>query len=575
MKIGFSKKNDLEALTAAIHQIARGSLNVSLDHLRDPELQPVISAVRQMSENLTGEFQKALSLGTFLRNLVESVPLGLMNWSNRGEILFGNQSMIRLLGRTDLNELKSGHHIQDFFGPPAQLKRLMQDAAENGSVSEFELTLQRRGGEQRLVRSAVAVVRGEDDGIAGFAGAFRDISGQHEIEVQLIQLEKLQTVSSFATGVAHDLNNILCGILPNVEMLRLHLTQDAAESMEGGKGLRLIDSIDRSAQCGVTLARQLMSFSRKSPSNRAVVNLNHVIVDSADLLQQSVGSGIRVETDLTPDVWNIEADRIQLEEILIHLGKNAQQAMKGVGVLRVTTRNVSLSASSSLQGRGLQPGEYVQLAVRDLGRGIAPDHLHRIFDPFFDEGGMKGELDLALSMVFSLVKNHQGFIDVESEINIGTTFRIHFPRTRKEPVLETFREVTSDHPPERILVVEDDAMVREATVELLSELGYDVVAVQDGDEALNRFNQKEDYDLVILDIQMPRLGGHETLMRLREIKPRLKVLLTSGHCPSENIQDFLNQYQCRFLQKPYRLADISKMVRSALDGPIVVNERTD
>jgi two-component system cell cycle sensor histidine kinase/response regulator CckA len=572
MKLGFHKKNDLEALTAAIQQIATGSLNVSLDHLKDPEFQPLVSAVRQMTANLTGEFQKALSLGASLRSFVESVPLGLMKWSNRGEILFANQFMLRLLGCQDLHELNSGSHIQDFFSPPAHLKRLMQDAVENGPVSEFELTLRRQGGEQHLVSSAVAVVRSEDDGIAGFVGAFRDISGQHEMEVQLIQIEKLETISSFATGLAHDLNNILCGILPNVEMLRLHLTQNPLESNEKEKGLRLIDSIDRSAQCGVTLARQLMSFSRKSPSNMSVVNLNEVLANSADMLRQSLGSGIRVETDLAPGVWNIEADLNQLEEILIHLAKNAQEAMKGVGVLRLATHNVSLEASSSLHCRGLKPGEYVQLAVSDLGRGIAPDHLHRIFDPFFDGGGMDREMGLALSMVFGLVKNHHGYIDVESKLNIGTTFRIHFPRTIKEPVFEKPSETVSSHRPERILVVDDETLVREATIELLSELGYEVDAVQDGDEALNRINQREEYDLVILDIQMPRLSGHDTLTRMREIKPHLKVLLTSGHCPSENVQDLLQRYQCGFLQKPYRLADISKMVRSALDGSNAVVE---
>jgi signal transduction histidine kinase/ActR/RegA family two-component response regulator len=422
--------------------------------------------------------------------------------------------------------------------------------------------------------SAVAVVRDEEDEIAGFVGAFRDVSGRREMEVQLIQIEKLETISSFATGLAHDLNNILCGILPNAEMLRLYLTQNPSDSSEKEKGMRLLDSIERSAQCGVTLARQLMSFSRKTPAHMTVVNLNSVIVNCLDSLRQSLGSGIRVETNLAPGLWNIEADHNQLEEILFHLGKNAQQAMKGVGVLRVTTQNVALETSSSSHYRGLKPGEYVQLAVSDLGRGIAPDNLRRIFDPFFDGGGMNQEMGLALSMVFGLVKDHHGHIDVESQLNVGTTFKIHFPRTQKEAQLEAIPEATPVHRPERILVVDDETLVREATVELLSELGYEVVAVPDGDEALNRITQQENYDLVLLDIQMPRLNGHETLTRLREVKPHLKVLLTSGHSPSENVQDLLQRYQCGFLQKPYRLADISRMVRSALDGTVLTTEST-
>jgi PAS domain S-box-containing protein len=569
MKIGFPKKTELEALTAVIQEIAGGSLEVSLEGLKDPELQPLVAAVRQMMANITDELRKAHSLGAALRNLVESVPMGLMKWSNRGEILFANQTVLRLWGYEDLTELMSGGNIQALFTQPPQLKRLMQDAAENGPVSDFELTIRHRDGEQRLLSSTVAVVRDEEDEITGFVGAFRDVSGRREMEQQLIQIEKLETVSSFATGLAHDLNNILCGILPNVEMLRLYLTQIPPGSSEKEKGLRLLESIDRSAQCGVTMARQLMSFSRRTPAHMTVVNLNRVIVDSLDSLRQSLGSGIRVETDLAPGLWNIEADHNQLEEILIHLGKNAQQSMKGVGLLRVTTQNVSLEASSRSQNRGLEPGEYVQLAVSDLGRGIAPDNIHRIFDPFFDGGGVNQEMGLALSMVFGLVKVHHGHINVESQLNVGTTFKIHFPRTRNEPMLEAVPEATRAHLPERILVVDDETLVREATVELLSELGYEVVAVPDGDEALNRITQQENYDLILLDIQMPRLNGHETLTRLRELNPHLKVLLTSGHSPSENVQDLLQRYQCGFLQKPYRLADISRMVRSALDGTVL------
>jgi|GEM_PF-5830661 len=566
MKIGTPAKNELDVITAAIQQIAKGELDVSLDDPNEPELQSLAIAVRQMAKNLNEEFRKALSLGVSLRNLAESIPIGLIKWSSRGEILFANQAALRLWDFRDWSELQSGTQIQDLFSRPNELKRLMQDVVDNGVVTEFELATRRQNGEQGLVSCAVAVVKGEDGGITGFVGAVRDISNQREMEVQLIQMEKLESINSFATGLAHDLNNILCGILPNLEMLRRHLIQGSPESGRTDKALRLLDSMDRSAQCGVTLAKQLMSFSRKNHSNMVIVDLNTILMECLHRLEQSLGSGIRIETDLSPQLWNIEGDPSQLEEILIHLGKNAQQAMRGVGVLRVTAQNVTLDASSPVRPRKAEPGDYVQLVVSDTGRGIDPEKLNRIFDPFFDMDGMNQEMGLALSMVFGMVKNHNGFIDVESGPHVGTAFKIHFPRTRKAPATAPHLESTSIRRPERILVVDDEALVREATVEILSELGYEVNAAQDGDEALNRINQREDYDLVILDIQMPRLNGHETLTRLREVRPDLKVLLTSGHCPPESVQDLLQRHQCGFLQKPYRLADISRMVRTVLDG---------
>lgn len=553
-------------MTAVVQAIARGNLNPSLEELPGGEWQPLVAALRELTENLKAEFQKAFSQSAALRNLFESIPVAMLKWSTRGELLLANRSALSLWGYADRDELLKQCRVQDLFAQPEELKRLMRDAAEIGSITEFELTIQTKGGESRLVSSTAAPLRDEDKAVSSFVSAFREISGQRAMEAQLVQMEKLESISSFASGLAHDFNNILCGIVPNLELLRPQMADKTSGSRSMEKELQMLDSIEKATQMGMTLSKQLMSFSRKSQAHMTVLNLNTVVKDSLQHLRESLGAGIQIEAQLAEDLWNIEADRGQLEEILIHLGKNAQQAMKGDGTLQVTTRNANLDLKTCPRIHGLSPGPYVELRVSDSGSGISPEHLHRIFDPFFDPGGKGQGMGLALSLVFGMVKNHQGSIDVESQANRGSTFRIYFPQTRKFQVLDVPAQPTVSRKKERILVVDDESLVREAISRLLLELGYGVTAIQDGDEALTRFSQGEQYDLVILDMQMPRLDGQETLTRLRDIDPALKVILTSGHCPPENAGDLLERNRCGFLQKPFRLADISKAVRSMLDS---------
>ncbi|MDD5544876.1 MAG: response regulator [Acidobacteriia bacterium] len=562
------KYPDLEKLVSVLNEVSRGNLDVAVQDAGDEELQPLVRALRGMVENLRREIRSNGSQGAAFRNFVESLPVPLVKWSPRGEAVIANQAAVALWGYSDREEFCRAAHIQDLFIRSEEVKRLMRGLAENGVVSDLEITIRRSNGEPRLVSISAATLRDESHAASGFAAMLFDISGQRQMEANLIQMEKLEAIGNFASGLAHDLNNILCSLLPNVEMLRRRFSEKVLPGTEFEKGMRQLESLEKSAQCAVTLAKELMSFSRKSQSNLAVFNLNTVVLESLHQLKQSLDAGIRVETDLAADLWNIEADQSQIEEILIHLGKNAQQAMKGNGSLRVSTSNLTRDAKSGTRSSGKPPGDYVLLTVRDTGGGIPEEYQHRIFDPFFSFDGAEQSRGLSLSMVYSMVQNNRGCIEVESAPNEGTAFKILLPRTTKEscriPIEQTDR---SDHRLSRILVVDDEDLVREATSSLLWELGYEVYGAHDGDEALLRVSQNEQFDLVLLDIQMPRMDGHETLARLRGVSPNLKVILTSGHCPPENVQEILQRYNCTFLQKPYRMADISQAVQKVLGEP--------
>lgn len=556
----------LEALTTAIQEISKGKLDVSLSAVTHPDLQKAAAAIEEMTKNLQAQFQIAISSGASYRNLVESIPVALMKWSARGNLQLVNSPATHLWGYTDVAEMESSTSIYDLFERRDEFKHLLQQAAENETLRDFELTLRRKDGASRLVSGTVAALKDEHGVLYGFAGAFRDINDQRQAEAELVQMEKLESIASFAAGIAQDFNNILCGILPNIEMLKRRMPQNLPPANEVGDPLRFVNSIDKSAQRALTLAKQLVSFSRHRIDHSTVVNVNHILLEELHRLKQSLGSDIKIETDLEADLWSIEADSAQLEEMLIHLAKNAQQSMRGTGVFRVETKNIQVDCCTSVRYRGLQTGTYVQVTVIDSGSGFDTGKLHRIFDPFFSLDELGTSTGLGLSMVLRIVKDHNGHITVDSEPGKGATFNIFFPRTTKEETVSTSPvEQIQRRRAERILVVDDEEIVRDATASLLTELGYEVDSVQDGDEALMRFHRKQSYHAVILDMQMPRLDGGETLIRLRELDPSVKVIITSGFSPQEKIQDLLQTKHCSFLQKPYRLNDIAKVVRSTLD----------
>ncbi len=562
-----SGRPDLEHIGEAIRAVASGNLDTTIDSISDRELLPLVEAFREMTANLRSEFGSVFSQTASMRNLIETLPVAIVKWSNHGELLLANRAALELWKYPDRQEFISKRKIQDLFERPEELKRLIQDTAEVGCVSEFELNIVNSQGETRLVSVTAAPLRDEAQSIIGFVAALREISGQREMEAHLLQMEKLESLSSLAAGLSHDLNNILCGILPNLELLRRRIAQNASMPETADRELQLLDSVEKAAQVGMTLSKQLMSFSRSPEqhvSNLAVVNPNTVIMDSLHHLREALGTGIQIQADLADDIGNIEVDQGQFEEILIHLAKNAQHSMKGTGTLRVSTCNVTFEADASPGPPGLEPGSYVEILISDDGRGISPEYLHRIFDPFFDVDGRGKGMGLALSMVLRMVKNHRGAIEVESNPDTETTFRIYFPSTIKTQAAEAPVPAAPTKHLERILVVDDETLVREATTRLLAELGYEVSGAQDGDEALMRLSQGEEFDLVILDLQMPRLGGTETLSRLRDLQPNLKVILTSGYFPSESLHDLLRRHRCGYLQKPFRLAEISSAIRAVL-----------
>ena len=373
---------------------------------------------------------------------------------------------------------------------------------------------------------------------------------------QLLQAQKMDAVGRLAGGIAHDFNNLLTVIAGNAASLA-----DAIDpASESGEDLR---EIELAAERATALTRQLLSFGRPKVLTHRVFDANHVIQGLAGLLRRVLGEDVEVALDLDPELWPVEGDPGQLEQVLLNLAVNARDAMPGGGTLRIATLRRALRAHGA-QRLGIAEGDYVMLAVSDTGAGMTDETRRRAFEPFYSTKGPDAGTGLGLSIVYEITHRWGGGIEIESALGAGTTVRIDLPRTTGTPAVAAERPLSASGGSERVLVVEDDAGVRRLLVRTLESGGYRVIAAANGAEALERVAGKEtDVDLLVSDVVMPKLSGLELARQLRERNPRLRVLLISGF-PDRVEDDAAPPFADGFLQKPFAPREILEKVREVL-----------
>ncbi|MCB1032648.1 MAG: response regulator, partial [Acidobacteria bacterium] len=370
---------------------------------------------------------------------------------------------------------------------------------------------------------------------------------------QLAQSQKMDAVGRLAGGLAHDLNNYLAAVRGQCELVALRHGSDAWIGAKMDAAIRVVNKAS-------VLIERLQTFSRKQPLQLEVLNLNPVVSSLEKMMAPSVGENIRLETALASDLWNIRIDPTQIEQVLVNFVLNAQEAMPDGGSIRIRTANTTSSQPSR---------EEVLLEVTDTGTGI-PDHLKdKIFEPFLSTKGQDGRRGLGLAIVYSIVEQQGGRLEVESAEGEGTTFRVFLPRC-SDPV--TFAEASTQlddtalKGTECILLVDDNDDFRESTRNLLEALGYRVLCATGGDEALEVFrHHASDIELVLTDVVMPGMNGPELLARMREQRD-IKALLLSGHTDNITVRAGVDQGEVHFLKKLFFGRSMAVAVRELLDG---------
>ncbi|MCP4725520.1 MAG: response regulator [bacterium] len=379
-----------------------------------------------------------------------------------------------------------------------------------------------------------------------------------KLEEQFFQSQKMETIGRLAGGIAHDFNNILTSLMGYADMLKMKHPEP--DNMEGVA----IDHILRGTVRAAELTKQLLGFARKGNFNPKPLNINYMIRDCVNVLENIFEKKIKVVFNLSPNIKAIEGDKSQIDQVISNIIINANDAMPNGGKLSFKTLNINYKKPSSKWPQERKNGDYVQLSISDTGSGINKEVRDHIFEPFFTTKSEGEGTGLGLATVFGIVKNHNGYIDCESEMEHGTTFNIYFPVTDL-PVKESFtkNKVLKGHG--TILVVDDEENIRDSIGEILKSLGYKAISAKNGIEAINIFRKKHPkIDLVLLDMIMPKMNGRDTFYELKNIKSDVKVLLSSGYSKSEIIKELLSKGAAGFLQKPYEIEKLSREINKLI-----------
>ncbi len=506
------------------------------------------------------------------RGIFETSPIGIAIVDTENlKFLDANESYQRLLGY-DVGELrglslKEITHPDDWAGGITSiLSPLMLQGSDGGPEKRYLC----RDGSIRWVHVTgdvfridshyrpLAVVNVED-----ITERKRSEQVRNKLESQLRQSQKMEAIGTLAGGIAHDFNNILGAIMGYTELALM-------ENREGRTSPADLEEVFKAAVRARDLVQQILSFSRKGDVHFKPLSLNNEVKQASRILERAIPKMIDIRLRLQEGLHLIQGDVGQMEEVLLNLGSNAKDAMPDGGTLVFQTENVTLDETFCRQNPDTFPGDYVKLSVSDSGFGIDKETLVQIFDPFFTTKEVGSGTGMGLAIVYGIVKNHGGHIRCSSEPGRGTCFEIYLPAIKGE-VQPIRNNKTVDYEPKRgretVLVVDDEAPLRDIAARILGDSGYRVLQADSGENALRLVRESSgDVDLVILDLNMPGIGGYRCLQQLVKLKPNIKVIVSSGYSKSSSAEDVLYEGAVAYVSKPFTNAGLLKIVRGVLDN---------
>lgn len=518
----------------------------------------ILAIVRDVTEKREAERALIVSENKY-RTLFEESQDVIFLTTPDGILTDINPAGVELLGFDNRDAMLGMDVPNTVFFDPRDAKPLWNALRLQGVVRNKEITLKRQDGIQIHALISISTERKDTGEIIALRSTLRDMTARKRLEQQLFQAQKMESMGTLAGGIAHDFNNILSGILGYASLLK-------ARMEPGSPSHHHAETIEKSALRAAELTAQLLAFSRGGLANIRPLNLNAVISDTLRIISRTFDKSIEIVTDLDPQLANINADESQIQQVILNICVNSRDAMPNGGRLVIETHNEHLSVESQEEHTDITPGEYARMSISDTGIGIQPGIRERIFEPFFTTKGPGQGTGLGLSVVFGVIRNHKGFIDVESS-DTGTTFNVFLPATQGET---DFVEEPTESPQtgeELVMVVDDDDTVRNLAEEILNGHGYRTIAAEDGQRAVEIFrSMKDEISVVVLDLLMPHMSGEETLAHLSALKSDVKVLLCSGFGQNKSVERLIQSRPCHFLQKPYRPNELLGMVRDMLES---------
>ncbi len=490
---------------------------------------------------------------------VEQAAESIVITDTTGTICYVNPAFERVTGYAQAEALGQNFALLK-EGEDYPFYQQIWNRLQKGEVWTGRLRPRRKDGTPYEEEATFSPVRNTSGQIVNYVAVLRDVTQEISLEAQLRQVQKLEAIGQLAGGIAHDFNNLLTGILGYANLLKLNAQlQDMV--------FHAADVIEKAAERGAQLTSQLLGFARQGKHQNVPVDLHSTIQEVIALLSRTVDKKIKFTQRLQAHGVFVQGDPAQLQQVIFNLALNARDAMPEGGEMSFATEVVTLDEAYCRHHMGATPGHYLLLSVTDTGVGIPKMIQDRIFEPFFTTKPSGKGTGMGLAMVYGIVKNHGGTIRVYSEEGQGTTFKVYLPITAPQSrIMEEKNPVTTPVPGRgKILIIDDEEGVREVLSDMLRHLGYEVVSVSDGVEALTYYQEKgHEIDAVILDMVMPRMKGKECFQKLRALNSRVKVILSSGYDRNEAVQEILDEGVQGFVQKPYRVQQLSEVIAKVL-----------
>ena len=459
--------------------------------------------------------------------------------------------------------LKSHEEIVKLYQPevhPPQIREYAQEqfsasARQEGQLQRIESVVLRSDGKEVPVEISAHII--DLQGKSVMQAIFRDVTERKRMEEELLNIQKFESMGVFAGGIAHDLNNLLTGVMGNISLAR--------------GSTNLVDKDERLAEAEREsmrirgLTQQLLTFSKGGTPILSTTAVGGLLRDSTTFALR--GSNVRCEFAIPDDLWAVEIDEGQINQVVNNLMINAKQAMPEGGAISVRCENIVLDSGRSLP---LDAGAYIKISVADQGIGITPEHLQKIFDPFFTTKQEGSGLGLATS--YSIIQKHNGHISVESQIGVGTAFHIYLPASPKQAaVVKEKVEKQLTRGEGKVLVMDDEEHLRNLANGVLGSLGYKVTTATDGEETIELYEAAmgagDPFDAVIMDLTIPGgMGGKDAIKKLAKIDPGVKAIVSSGYSTDPVMTDFREYGFSGVIAKPYRISELSEVLHGVING---------
>ncbi len=524
--------------------------------IREGNVVAMISVARDITERKRIEDALTQSEEKY-RIVLEANPDPVVVYDMEGKVTYFNIAFTNVFGWT-LEECFG--KSMDVFVPTEtwpETKMMINKVLSGENFSGIETRRYTKEGSIIPVSISGAIYLGEDGDPMGSVINLRDISEQKKLENQLQQAMKMEAVGTLAGGIAHDFNNMLMGIQGCTSLLSFDIDSNHPN-------FEYLNRIEDYIKNAANLTKQLLGFARSGKYEVKPTDMNEIINKSSDMFGRTKKE-ITIHKKSQADIWAVEVDPSQIEQVILNLYVNAWQAMSGTGELYLQTENVILN-DNDVKPYGVKSGRYVKISVTDTGIGIDETIQHRIFDPFFTTKEVSRGTGLGLASAYGIIKSHGGIINVYSREGKGTTFNIFLPASDKKIVKEKMLQKEILTGTETVLLVDDEEMIIDVGRDVLEKLGYQVLTAKSGKEAIEiyKINQKK-IDMVILDMVMPEMGGGDIYDKLRDVNPNIKVLLSSGYSIDGQASKILSRGCDGFIQKPFDIKFLSLEIRKILD----------